>query len=118
MACQHGSNEYGSELDYTEAPRQRNESFSYFLGSWIRLDARDGHRRHRYDRSARMLMQTYGNESRTIRMLPAWPGNWTADFKLCAPFETTVEGRVESGTLERLQIDPPERRKDVVIGAS
>lgn len=65
-----------------------------------------------------MLMQTYGNESRTIRMLPAWPGNWTADFKLRAPFETIVEGTVKNGELVRLDVDPPERRKDVIIGAS
>ena len=65
-----------------------------------------------------MLMQTYGNESRTIRMLPAWPGNWTANFKLRAPFETTVEGRVENGELIRLDVSPEERRKDVIIGPS
>ena len=65
-----------------------------------------------------MLMQTYGNESRTIRMLPAWPSNWTADFMLRAPFDTIVEGRVEGGRLVRLHVEPPERRKDVVIGGS
>lgn len=64
-----------------------------------------------------MLMQTYGNESRTIRMLPAWPGNWTADFKLRAPFETTVEGIVENGKLVSLSVDPEGRRKDVIVGA-
>ena len=64
-----------------------------------------------------MLMQTYGNASRTIRLLPAWPIEWTADFKLRAPFNTTVEGRVERGKLVRLAVEPLERRGDVVIGA-
>lgn len=65
-----------------------------------------------------MLMQTYGNESRTIRMLPAWPANWTADFKLRAPFRTTVKGRVEQGQLVTLNVDPPERMADVIFGSS
>ncbi|KAK5150057.1 hypothetical protein LTS14_010422 [Recurvomyces mirabilis] len=62
-----------------------------------------------------MLMQTYGNASRTIRLLPAWPGNWTAEFKLVAPFNTTVEGSVRGGKLVSLSVDPTERRGDVII---
>ena len=65
-----------------------------------------------------MLMQTFGNKSRTIRLLPAWPEDWTAEFRLRAPFQTIVEGRVENGELVRLSVDPPERREDVVIGGS
>lgn len=64
-----------------------------------------------------MLMQTYGNGSRTIRMLPAWPSDWTVDFKLHAPFNTTVQGRAEGGELVRLKVDPPGRRDDVVVGS-
>lgn len=63
-----------------------------------------------------MLMQTYGNESRTMRLLPAWPSDWTVEFKLHAPFETTVKGRAEGGQLVKLEVDPPERRDDVVVG--
>ena len=55
-----------------------------------------------------MLMQTYGNESRTIRLVPAWPEDWTAEFKMRAPFETTLEGRVENGEVVALSVDPPE----------
>ena len=65
-----------------------------------------------------MLMQTYGNESRTIRLVPAWPANWTADFKLRAPFKTTVQGHEENGEVTGLIVDPPEREKDVVYGSS
>ena len=59
-----------------------------------------------------MLMQTDG---RRIQLLPAWPANWTADFKLHAPLETTVEGHVEGGKVTRLVVTPPARAKDVVV---
>lgn len=64
-----------------------------------------------------MLLQTYGNESRTIRVLPAWPSDWDADFKLRAPFNTTVEGSVKGGSLVNLVVTPESRMDDVVVGA-
>ena len=36
-----------------------------------------------------MLMQCEGNR---IQLLPAWPKEWEADFKLHAPGQTTVQG--------------------------
>lgn len=60
-----------------------------------------------------MLMQT---EGRVIRLLPAWPGDWSADFKLHAPYNTTVEGHVEDGKLVHLKVIPAQRTKDVIIG--
>lgn len=59
----------------------------------------------------RMLMQCDGRE---IRLLPAWPQEWTADFKLHAPYNTTVEGRVKKGKVVDLKVTPESRRKDVV----
>jgi hypothetical protein len=59
-----------------------------------------------------MLMQC---EGRSIRLLPAWPQNWNANFKLRAPFETTVEGRVENGTLTDLRVTPESRRADLIF---
>ncbi len=59
-----------------------------------------------------MLMQCDG---RRIQLLPAWPGDWTADFKLNAPYRTTVEGRVENGKITDLKVTPKSRAKDVVI---
>jgi hypothetical protein len=59
----------------------------------------------------RMLMQCNGRE---IRLLPAWPKEWTADFKLHAPYNTTVEGRVENGKVVDLKVTPESRRKDIV----
>ena len=60
-----------------------------------------------------MLMQTDG---RVIRLLPAWPASWDADFKLHAPYQTVVEGRVRGGKVEALQVTPEERCRDVVVG--
>lgn len=59
-----------------------------------------------------MLMQTNG---RKILLLPAWPEDWTADFKLHASFNTTVEGHVERGRVTQLTVVPKERKKDVVV---
>jgi alpha-L-fucosidase 2 len=61
----------------------------------------------------RMLMQCDGD---TIRLAPAWPKDWNANFKLHAPKNTTLEGRVENGKLTDLKVTPETRRKDVVIG--
>jgi hypothetical protein len=59
-----------------------------------------------------MLMQTDGKR---IQLLPAWPGDWAADFKLHAPYRTTVEGHVENGKITHLRVEPQERARDVVI---
>ncbi|HTR42209.1 MAG TPA: DUF5703 domain-containing protein [Pseudomonadales bacterium] len=59
-----------------------------------------------------MLMQCDGKR---ILLLPAWPADWTADFKLNAPYKTTVEGHVENGRVSQLKVTPSSRTKDVVI---
>jgi hypothetical protein len=59
-----------------------------------------------------MLLQA---EGKTIYVLPAWPSDWDADFKLHAPGNTTVEGVVEGGKLKRLVVTPVSRRADVVV---
>jgi alpha-L-fucosidase 2 len=58
-----------------------------------------------------MLMATVG---RKILLLPAWPAGWNADFKLNAPFQTTVEGTVRDGKLSRLSVTPRGRLADVI----
>lgn len=59
-----------------------------------------------------MLMQCDGKR---IQLLPAWPADWTADFKLHAPFLTTVEGHVQDGKATNLKVIPVSRAKDVVV---
>jgi alpha-L-fucosidase 2 len=62
-----------------------------------------------------MLMQCDGQR---IQLIPAWPDDWTADFKLHAPFQTTVEAHVEHGKITSLKVTPASRAKDVVVSAS
>lgn len=59
-----------------------------------------------------MLMQCTGEK---IILLPAWPREWKADFKLHAPQNTVVEGRVENGRIMDLKVTPEARRKDVSL---
>lgn len=59
-----------------------------------------------------MLMQSDGNR---IQLLPAWPKDWTADFKLLAPDRTTVQGHVKNGKVTKLIVTPKSRAKDVVV---
>jgi alpha-L-fucosidase 2 len=59
-----------------------------------------------------MLMQTDGKR---IDLLPAWPKDWNAEFKLHAPYETTVEGRVVKGKLVDLKVTPAARKPDVTV---
>lgn len=60
----------------------------------------------------KMLMQCDGQR---ILLIPAWPKEWAVSFKLSAPFNTTVEGRVENGRVLDLKVMPESRLKDVVI---
>jgi alpha-L-fucosidase 2 len=59
----------------------------------------------------RMLMQC---EGRRILLLPAWPKGWDADFKLHAPMQTTVEGKVRNGKIGELVVTPAKRMNDIV----
>jgi hypothetical protein len=59
-----------------------------------------------------MLVQCDGNR---ILLTPAWPRDWKCDFKLNAPNQTTVAGRVENGRVTALQVTPQKRTKDVIV---
>ena len=61
-----------------------------------------------------MLIQTEAS-SNTIHLLPAWPKDWDADFKLHAPQKTIIEGRVKGGKLVHLEVSPESRKSDVVV---
>ena len=60
-----------------------------------------------------MLLQTDGAK---IHLLPAWPADWDVEFKLHAPQKTILMGKVESGKLVSLHVEPDSRRKDIQIG--
>jgi hypothetical protein len=53
-------------------------------------------------------------DGRKIYVLPAWPKKWDVEFKLHAPYGTTVEGVYRGGKLESLRVTPESRMKDVV----
>ncbi len=59
-----------------------------------------------------MLLQS---DDRKLFLLPAWPKDWNAEFKLHAPHLTTVEGIVRAGKIVRLTVTPPERAKDLTV---
>ena len=59
-----------------------------------------------------MLMQC---EGKRVILLPAWPADWSADFKLRAPLETVIEGSVRHGKITSLKVTPASRRKDIEV---
>jgi hypothetical protein len=59
-----------------------------------------------------MLIRPVGDR---IFLLPAWPKDWSAHFKLHAPARTVVEGQVRSGELVDLRVTPASRQRDVVV---
>ncbi|MCE5326047.1 MAG: DUF5703 domain-containing protein [Planctomycetaceae bacterium] len=58
-----------------------------------------------------MLLQA---DDGKIYLLPAWPKEWSADFKLRAPGRTTVEASVRDGKIVSLTVTPKARQGDVV----
>lgn len=59
-----------------------------------------------------MLLQTIGDK---IFIFPAWPKGKDVFFKLHAPHNTTVEVEYTGGKLQKLQVTPTSRLKDVQI---
>ncbi len=63
-----------------------------------------------------MVMQTHAlpGQRGKIRLLPAWPKAWDVDFKLHAPYKTTVECETKSGKISSLKVTPQKRQKDIL----
>ncbi len=62
----------------------------------------------------RMLVQEADGK---ILLLPAWPADWDADFKLHLEQQTVISGKVVDGTLTDWTIEPSARKSDVVVYA-
>ena len=60
----------------------------------------------------RMLVQEAGDR---ILLLPAWPADWDADFKLHLMHGTVLTGIVKDAKLTAWDIQPASRKKDVVV---
>ncbi|WP_316739521.1 DUF5703 domain-containing protein [Pedobacter aquatilis] len=58
-----------------------------------------------------MLMQVDGKK---IYLFPAWPKDWDVHFKLHAPYQTTVEGKLKDGKLVDLKVFPESRKADII----
>ena len=58
-----------------------------------------------------MLLQTDGKK---IYLFPAWPHLWDVHFKLFAPYNTTVEAVLRNGKLVSLDVEPEQRRQDII----
>jgi alpha-L-fucosidase 2 len=58
-----------------------------------------------------MLLQTDGKR---LLLLPAWPGNWSVQFRLHAPDQTIVTGSAANGKLTALHVTPEARASSVV----
>lgn len=57
-----------------------------------------------------------GRDGDRIVVLPAWPRDWDASFRLHAPGRTVVTGEVRDGRLVSLSVVPASRRADLVAG--
>lgn len=59
-----------------------------------------------------MLLQTDGKK---MYLLPAWPVDWNASFKLHAPCNTSIEGKVVNGKPVLIKVTPAFRKDDLII---
>jgi hypothetical protein len=58
----------------------------------------------------RMILQGDGDD---IMLLPAFPNDWSVDFKLHLPKKTVAEGSAAKGKIQSLKISPIEREADI-----
>lgn len=58
-----------------------------------------------------MLIQDVGKK---IYLFPAWPKDWDVHFKLHAPYQTVVEGKLIKGKLAELNVTPEARTSDII----
>ncbi|PIA95938.1 hypothetical protein CB0940_10046 [Cercospora beticola] len=63
-----------------------------------------------------MVMQTFALNNTQIRLLGAWPADWSGSFKLTAPQQTVVQGKISNSEVENLVVTPSSRLQDVVYG--
>jgi len=59
-----------------------------------------------------MLLQTDGTK---IYILPSWPMDCDVEFKLHAPFKTTVHVKVSDGKIQFVDVFPKSRTKDIIM---
>jgi hypothetical protein len=60
----------------------------------------------------RMLVQEAGDK---ILLLPAWPADWDADFRLRVTGGGVISGRIKDGELVKWDIVPSSRKSHVTV---
>jgi hypothetical protein len=107
-----GDNRFGDHD--TTTPPQPGHPRARFPGFWeTKMDyTPDGdHGANSANGLQSMVLQAHG---RQIYLLPAWPEDWDVEFKLHAPYQTTVEGVYRDGRLQTLKVTPESRAVDVI----
>lgn len=61
-----------------------------------------------------MLMQV-DPYSKKIYLLPSWPKEWNAEFKLHASYNTVIEGSIKNGEVVDLKVTPSSRTEDIIV---
>ncbi|NOR76253.1 MAG: hypothetical protein GQ525_13990, partial [Draconibacterium sp.] len=61
----------------------------------------------------RMILQDVNDK---IIIMPAWPNDWNANFKLFAKKNTIVEGKIIKGKIVELKVTPDNRKEAIFIG--
>lgn len=61
-----------------------------------------------------MLLAPKPGPNGKLNLFPSWPTDWDVDFKLHAPGKTIVEGVFRGGQLQKLNVTPKSRAKDIV----
>ena len=56
-----------------------------------------------------------GLEAGGALLFPAWPCAWDVDFKMAAPRNTVVSGRLVNGTLHDFAVHPAERKDAITV---
>ncbi len=90
----------------------RNERFPAFWGPNFDWTPDQDHGGILMKAFQAMLMQTDGDK---IFLMPAWPRDWDVDFRLHAPRQTVIEGKIRDGKLADLKVTPDQRKKDVIL---
>jgi hypothetical protein len=90
----------------------RNERFPAFWGPNFDWTPDQDHGGILMKAFQAMLMQTDGEK---VFLVPAWPKDWDADFRLHAPMQTVIEGKIRGGKVADLKVTPAQRKKDIIL---
>jgi hypothetical protein len=62
-----------------------------------------------------MLVQPADDAGGSAVVFGAWPCAWDVSFKLAAPMNTTIEGVLKNGVVQKLIVTPASRTSKVIV---